>query len=772
MRLATVTLKRMMWFGLLLVATISLPKKIASVDHRGVTTRLVFKLQKANPPFAAFEDSRDLENGPSDSRKMKEDGEALFNEKKSTSLVAGEVFDLEKLKQEDIEVAVSSSIVADNRRLKGMVFKRAATTDTVVSGIQNQRKDSREVSSIEFERPAPIYTTSGKLKSLKERKEILAAHFATTFNQPTVDEREQKEKTEALIAQAATESRVAANTREFVASTGTKVIVKRTNNSPIKPSDSRSSSPQVAPEVDNLARDGADFVRRAVASHQSEKTEDPSVAGIITDPEGDRGYSYVIHGDLEMRDGLAYTGVDTFLRVVHIQGGYLQNEGVVWASEGRFEIVVDKVEGYLIGELRSSEGELLGYSELGLDSIKNIDAKSNEIKDVHLVIRPAPKGLMVEVSSARSFEGNEFRLDNVDLSIDAMERRIHERKKGQYIDDSLSADSSFVLKAEKEGYWNSLAIREAQSHEKMVMFPDSMIEALISLSVKESTNSENEYGVVWGRVLDAGNPVKDAKVAMVGEGYVGPIYFTKYIPDQTLKSTSENGLFAFVRVVPGIQSIEVAAHGKRFLAEVFPVGAKAVSQIDIKSLRTRNVTVSLYDGFNGEAKPGKIQVIGSSREIFVEKQKSKEVVLPGGSGVMIVEADAGKTYEVSRVTTKKSAYHIKFPFVTTAWLEKLVKQANLEMNPDLGKVVGFNKLSYKDVFIDGGYGTNSSQVIYFDKKGRYLQPSQWSQSAGFLFINVPIGYRTLTAHSEETGLTSVQVLITAPGAVNVATFEE
>lgn len=772
------TCRRIALFGLFSAFLVSVPKTIDSLDHRGLAEKVVFKVHKMSPPFAAFEDSHIVP-----ARKEKPDGwiddDASLLDKNDSVLVAGESFDFQKLKQAAEPMDLQER---EGRLLAGMTFKRPRTHKLSQPTVRNVQ-GINEIARVELNREPKIYTSQGELMPLEERKNILAAHFADAFEGSTQKEVDEKNLRQKLIARKVEEMKRDEQVRHITSATGNAIIVKKVNKEAhaakapkrsIFSATRAPSAPRVTPEFAGRAQKTMDRAR------QIARVEPPSTAATVMEtpfqdePSDRRDYSYVIRGDIEMKDGLAYTGVDTFLRVVHVQGGYLQNEGVVWASEAEFEIVVDSMEGYLIGELRSSDGELLGYSEVGLSKITLPNKNDLAIEGVHLAISSAPKGLMVEVKSARSFEGNEINVSNAEVVIDSLERRVPEGKnKGEYSDESLTASSSFILKAQKEGYWNSIGIREARAHEKVVLFPDSMMEALISLSVKNSQpDREDQYGVVWGRVLDGGRPINGARVEMVGDGYVGPIYFTGFLPDRQRDKTSKNGLFAFVRVSPGIQSIQVHLPGKQFLAEVFPVASKSVSQIDVKSLRKRDVSVSLYDGFTGEPRPGKIQVIGSSREVLVESVSRKDIVLPGGSGVMIIEADGGKNYEVSRITTNKTAYHINFPFISSSWIRRIARQAGLSVNPQYGKVVGFHSENVRDVFIDEGHGTNSSQLIYFDRKGQLVPADRSQESAGFLFINVPVGYRTLTAHQPDTGVTSTQVIITAPGAVNIATFQD
>ena len=714
-----------------------LPSQMTQVDFRGVAETAKIKIPKKTPPFAALEDSRDEELKTDFDRSIFEDEfGAIQQQGEIETLVAGESFSTpndQPVQLKNIEPSIQMG------RLAGLVISQPKTEVLETSA------------SIELADQVPLepilINSDGTLKSLNSRKQLLAQHYE---EQGATNEGSLSKRAKHLVdVELASRANKKEEVRFVATQSGTPIIIKKTATS--------------------KAQKVAKHILLTPKNKTTQSDTDTNVDERDRELETEN-LSFVLSGTLEMQGGVAYTGTDSYLRLVQVESGYVQSEGVIWATDARFEIAVDRLAGFLVAELRTNQGELLGYGEVDLLNSPTADTRSSKVSGLKLIIKPAPSGVMVEVNSARSFDEFKIQVPHARIKIDSLDRNILVDDHGVFKDESISSQSNYIVRASKAGYWGTVAVKQASDQDQVQLFPTTMIEALINLTIKNSDIEDIEkFGVVWGRVITNGKPAKDATVEMAGSDYIGPFYFSGFIPDKMLQRTSSNGLYAFVKVGKGIQTVRAHLGRHQFPAEVFPVDAKHVSNIDIQSIKKHRAEVTVFNAFNGDTINSSIQIVGTSKIHKIVKP-SQNIVIPGGKGLLMIESDAGPSFEISRVTLNKRAHQIKFPMIKTKWLDSLIEQSKLYAEPDKGIVVGFNRGALKDLFLGEGEGFDRKNIIYFDSKGKIVKKDFLTAGGGFAIVNVPPGYRTITSFSQETLKTETQVFVAAAGVANIVQY--
>lgn len=476
-----------------------------------------------------------------------------------------------------------------------------------------------------------------------------------------------------------------------------------------------------------------------------------------------------LNGTVEMTGGLAYVGPETQVVVKRMQAGETFERGRIWLTEGKFEIYVKKPEGFLVAELQTSDGRLLGRGEMNLNDLGDHPSHDNRVYNIRLALRPMSDG-----ASFRTISG--YSHDQQKMPVREARVEIQSFGAGQVVDDegvasesSLDHSSTFVVRAQAKNHWPSLVIGQAERPQEIRLFSNSLVKALIGLGLSRSERGEAlEAAVVWGKITRDGDPLSGAKAQMAGN--YQPIYFNEmYLPDPTLKATSTNGLFAFLKVKPGVQALRVSGFGRIYPAQVFPTENKHISYLEVE-VRDRVVSqFKVFDVLNMNREiDARVRLVGTDQSLGVSGNNFVEYSV--AAEPFMVEAEAGAEYEISRITLSGQPQVANIPLVKRDWLYQLQMSENITSLPGRGIVLGFIDDVDFDVEMTGYGPRDLAQIVYFDSHGKVVKTRHGVAGGGFAIFNAPPGLQTVYVHPVQSREVHSQVVVAEPDYVHIVAW--
>lgn len=443
--------------------------------------------------------------------------------------------------------------------------------------------------------------------------------------------------------------------------------------------------------------------------------------------EGESAKNEVLNGLVELTKGLAVTDRHK-LKVSLAFASHEIEQATVDLSTGTYSIKRPQDDsGMLVAELVDPHGRLIGKGESHISEVLKDPTR-------RLYVTPIFGALFGSLNDVyqKPTPGADIRFTNTDV-------RTKSDKAGKYKFESVMADSQVILSTSKEGYWGSRLVAETASPLDINLFPNRMIEALHELvGVEVDINK----GIIWGKVESGGRPTAGATVEMSDANSIGPIYFNQLmLPDKNLKQTSANGLFAYLKVYPGVHAIKTINMGREYPSRIVSVDSANVSSIRIESLSTAAGRILVYDALDGEPLEASVRIAGTEKEAMTNEGQIG-VRYYKGSDLMFVEADAGATHYVGRITVPRVANVFKMPMIRKAWLNELSGQARVSRHPSAGVVVGF--VQGEDFTIGLPSHLVSAEVLYFDSMGRFSGRQTGQSGGGFVIFNVEAGLQQIS----------------------------
>ncbi len=472
-----------------------------------------------------------------------------------------------------------------------------------------------------------------------------------------------------------------------------------------------------------------------------------------------------VSGMVRMQGGLAYMGEKTQVKVFRKNRGQFLESASVELPSGQFSIDLAGLSGELVAELQTREGEVLGRGEVDLGLLATTE------DSVKIALLPAEEGLRISALSAHSHGLNKKYVEGSRAFVDALALELKANEEGVFFDQLHSADSSYIARLEAPKHWTTLAVGLASQAQDVRLFPNSMMEALFSLTADVyawDVDLLKSRAVIWGRVTEKGQSKAGAKVELAQAGLAEVIYLNQhFLPDHRLEATSENGLFVILMVESGIHSLR-ATVGRRSLPSVIvPAEVGKVSYLEMEAGPNRKATIQLTQPFGAmeEDLTGTISLLGSEHVLDVEAEES--IVYSSGPGQMILEASAGREFEVTRVTLPRQTRDIELPMIPRQWLLDVSAQKRVSYDLSSGVVVGFVHGDNFSVYLEDGLNYPNHQIVYFDQEGRVLDGMEGVSGGGFVLFNLPFGARTVTVLPKNQSSIFTQVVVPEARVVNV-----
>lgn len=491
------------------------------------------------------------------------------------------------------------------------------------------------------------------------------------------------------------------------------------------------------------------------------RVEAPTLAGASL-PTG-----VVLAGQVELTLGLAAVGPETPITVKRVYNGKKFEEGRLWVTEGRFEIRVSEPVGHLVAELKTLNGTVLGQGEYSLVNLAKSRPQTKQINGLRIELRPTAEVATLFATGDKSYGDHRVAHTSARVEIEAHSDPQKVNEEGIVRDHSLNRESSFVARATAKDHWPSIVVGQAQVPHEIRVFSNKMIGALIDLNLSGIERREaHQLGIVWGKVTRKGKVVAGAQVQLAGG--LKPIYFNEiYLPDSKLTATGANGMFAFVRVPPGVQALRVNADKSWIPAQIFASENKHVSFVDVEIREKVATQLRIFDGFE-VAKPvsASVRLVGDEASLAVNQEDMVELSVAGNP--YLLEAEAKGDYLVSRVTVVGAPHTVYLPLFTRAWVNGFLVAKDVSQRPDRGIVIGLVDELVNGVELTGYARDEKMQIFYFDAQGNPRQNKiEAGVGGGFFIANAPNGLQTLFIHSDREIFS--QTVVAEPEVLQVVT---
>jgi hypothetical protein len=740
---------------LMLVLSIQLwSQKLSYIDFRSMpNSSLVIGQAKISPAWAAFEDSRSVWAQTEDNLSVPKEKGIFISSGTRT------------LTYEQLSVGINRQPHSSKEKKPPSLPKDPQIT--LLNGIVISQKDVLidsdstprvQISSIDLDSSPmlKIAEAGGPVDSLLSRmgQEYLSP--------PSANEMSELQKKAQELVSGELKRREEENQRPRLVPTesGGAIIVAKSSDSDIGNTSSFWMSPG--------ERRGQDLAKQSLKPDPG----GPVLAAVtpLTPDLTERNQNFLLSGRFNISGGLAYVAGAMRFELVHYLYDVPVAQGVIWENEAKFEIAVKELKGELSLRLVDHEGQILGIGTLQLHTLRLPPKNQIKISDINIPVIPAPLGAKIEIVSAYSIGTDALiPLPKAKVEIQGLNRTYNSDRRGLVEDSDFLPGSNFLLRARLKNFWGSLMVGASGGSQRIHLFPVKMVDALLGLIAKNEFERRDflEKAIVWGRVVRDGQPVAGAVVEFAGDAEVAPVYFNSiYIPDSNLIGTSSNGLFAFVGIDSGIQSVRARIGGVPHPARIILSEGKFVSIVE---LETGTPVSSLIKVTSAPERKNPasaaFSVMGTENEERVENETL--LTLPRSNDLTLVEADGGEGTEIVRLNLDGSRAGISVPMIPSHWLADLAIKKRINLEGGRGVVVGFVNNKDFEVFIDDKEPYLAENTVYFDRDGQILREGRGKAGGGFALFNLPTGFRSVVIVPSGSDRVLSRIVVAEPAVTNL-----
>lgn len=478
-----------------------------------------------------------------------------------------------------------------------------------------------------------------------------------------------------------------------------------------------------------------------------------------------------IVGPLEITGGLAVTN-EHHIEIRRNDRGIYKELGRVDLIQGQYNIEVDDPSGTVVARLVDNQGTTLGEGSvrLGLALAKG----ANPIQGPKIKIEPRTH-ISGVAASAYNPSANDKAPAHTRVTLLKGASDIDVKRDAVIAMDNVAQKSTTVLRAAAPNHLQTTSIVVSGTEFKTTLYPESMVQALQNIVAQQRKISlEGSPRVIWGKVALDGKPVAGIEVQVESDGTLEPIYFNQFmIPDATLKSTSENGLYAFIDVDEGFHSILATRSHGIFGYQNAVIEENTVAQADIDStIRKESVPLNIFDAFTGQASSATITMQSLDDEVKSETG-SELLLLPPISrlGLMRVQPD-NPEYVAARYLYNDADAFIHAPLVKWTWMSAIKTYLKIDDKPSSGIIVGFVPDEEFEVYLADNDHMPTQNIVYFDMQGRILQTGKGIAGGGFLIFNVEEDIHEVVVVGGRTRKIYSQVLPVDANSLSVLSFRE
>lgn len=470
------------------------------------------------------------------------------------------------------------------------------------------------------------------------------------------------------------------------------------------------------------------------------------------------GRQVTIRGTIELSGGLALTHAHDRIAVLRESRGQFIESGAVWIREARYEIFVESLEGQLVAEVRSPQGDVIGRGQLALSTLGLGDGQK-ALDGVALRVTPVAAGIAGRVQSAYN-AGNGARATSQGVQGAKVQflntNSVVKSVAGGHFEEPRFTDGSRVVaQIHAKEHWPTLANLTSGQEPTVPIFSHRMMNAFVNLTAPDSSAVDSiikTKGVIWGRVSRSGQAVAGADVSVLTQGAGEPVYFNDLmIPDFSLKATGSNGLFAVPAVSQGAHAVQIKI-GKRLSDPVFmQAEPHMVSSVDLDVMKASEVPARAFDAFRVEA-PVRTEVRPAGhirgRRMIVQGDEGSTLKLANLGMPSVLEIDAGVDYLMTRTIQNPETRMMQLPMVTRAWFDRQVGRVRYNNQPQTGNVIGFIQGARFRVSMDEAALSTGAKILYFDSSGEVTTREYGEAGGGFILLGVKNGLQTVIVEAE------------------------
>ncbi len=203
--------------------------------------------------------------------------------------------------------------------------------------------------------------------------------------------------------------------------------------------------------------------------------------------------------------------------------------------------------------------------------------------------------------------------------------------------------------------------------------------------------------------------------------------------------------------------------GRVYPAQIFPTEVRHLSYVEIHLEPNRSVNVRLSDAFDEKRKiSAHVRFVGVEDEVAVEGEQ--KLHYPAGPKAMMLEADAGSDYELSRVQVLKDDDLVTVPLIRRDWLRQMIDIKQISLVPERGIVIGF--VSGQPFRASLAGLPSDAQFVYFDAQGQLVDGDSGPAGGGFILFNTPVGLQTVLIKPLYSNEVFSQTLVAEPEYVH------
>lgn len=470
-------------------------------------------------------------------------------------------------------------------------------------------------------------------------------------------------------------------------------------------------------------------------------------------------------GKFFLKDGLFLNTAKIF--IYQSLNGLKISEAKVNYQKAQFSFK-SLVEGAkVVAELRSQAGELVGFSQILVSSIRK--SKVLNIYDIG-------SGIKAEVLSSLRLWGSGVKSlqDNINTSmyIESVDQKVL-KLKDLYQANNLGSQSNYLLGAYSSQHWPSLSFANTFSLNTLYSFSKSMINSVLYL-LEWDFGLSDKPSIIWGRVSYKGKPVAGAKLELYNSD-ITPVYFDSWIPDSALTSTGASGLFAFIGVKSGLSSIRIKASKYSYNLKFVPVQSGKISFIEFIESKVKPKQVLTYDLFSRKSIQSKLKLLGANKPVVIPLNNIVNLSQQNeGENLQLFEVNPGSSdYQTISAISFSNKNQLEVPMLRKSWLNKVAK--NIIQDREKSILVGFGErgvnfsVNLKALVESEPY--LESNIVYFDSQSQvYTSPS--NKAIGFIAFNLPKGL--YSANLIIRGSTLLQatskLVISEPESVQILKF--
>jgi hypothetical protein len=470
--------------------------------------------------------------------------------------------------------------------------------------------------------------------------------------------------------------------------------------------------------------------------------------------------SFALNGLIELRGGLPPpTDPRWQIQVSRYEDETKLEDARVDVKKSSFAIRIPEMNGTLKAKLTdTTTGEVLGEGSLRLAEYNATSQRKITIEKTYNELAMNTGNFYHNPTSLRSGTGRSQPIASKVLfaSLDLEGKTDHT---GSYHFEQIQKGSWGLVRTEAKGFYGGLHLVQSGKDKYQPLFPENMIQALRQIVEAQSVASENPVtgSIIWGQVLQNGKPLPGSQVQVEGYGSFKPVYFNSLLlPDPELKSTGDNGYFAFVDLPEGFHTVTANFGATNISHANVVVDEQTVSIAELDSkLGTEKVGVKVFDAFNGQPQSALLDL--QSLPEALEVNGFADVNLPDISRLSLVKVSPRDTaYSESLQLYEDSMDAIHLPLIPTAWLQAMFGTRKSNLLPDTGVIVGFVPATDFAVYLGHDPQFAPENIFYFDPQGQIVP--QGVAGGGFVLINVPKGVQSVVVAHAKSEMLQTQVI--------------